>query len=450
MSELRFNDFKNLEGVQFVNCEDLQAQNPFLRRIKIDSRQIENNDVFWTLIGERFDAHDFVPAVALSGALCAVVERLVETSNPFPQVVVPDTLRALQQFAALNRLQFEGMVIALTGSNGKTSTKEMIAHLLEAKWSVHKTSGNLNNHIGCPLTLLQLNNQFDFAVVELGTNHPGEIAALAQITKPDAALITNIGPAHLEYFKTLEAVAKEKMSLFDQLEADQVAFVNYDDPFLKSFQRDDVRVVTFGLSQDADVTGKIVEVDAAGNFTFTLNDKVRVRLQVPGQHNVVNALAASAVGLFYGLNEQEIRDRLQSYSAFDKRMQLLQKNGLRIINDAYNANPESMRLAFETLARMERGTGLFLVLGDMLELGEQAAELHQQVLQQALNLNPQAILLMGDQMCAAAEKLNSEKIACFPGHEALAAELKNKVSGNALIFIKGSRGLQMEKVLDFI
>lgn len=450
MSELRFSDFKKLEGVQFVNCEDLQAQNPFLRRIKIDSRQIENNDVFWVLIGERFDAHDFVPAVALSGALCAVVERAVKTASPFPQVIVPDALKALQQFAALNRQKFESTVIALTGSNGKTSTKEMIAHLLEAKWSVHKTSGNLNNHIGCPLTLLQLTNQFDFAVVELGTNHPGEIETLAKLTKPDAALITNIGSAHLEHFKTLEAVAQEKMSLFAQLAAGQVAFVNGDDPFLKNFKRDDLEIVTFGLSQSVDVQAKIVEVDENGNFTFTLNDKVSIKLQVPGQHNVANALAASAVALYYGLSEEEIRDRLQSYSAFDKRMQLLQKDGLRIINDAYNANPESMRMAFETLARMNHGNGLFLILGDMLELGERSTDLHRQVLQQALKLNPQAILLMGSEMCAAAKAIKSEKILCFQNHEEMAEELKKRIRENALLFIKGSRGLQMEKVLDFI
>ncbi|MHB2147497.1 UDP-N-acetylmuramoyl-tripeptide--D-alanyl-D-alanine ligase [Calditrichota bacterium LG25] len=450
MSELRFSDFKKLENVQFVHCENLFAQNPFLRRINTDSRKIAPNDVFWVLIGERYDAHDFVPAVALSGALCAVVQRAVEMPRPFPQVVVPDTLKALQQFAHLNRQRFNGTIFGLTGSNGKTSTKELIAHLLQGKQTVHKTSGNLNNHIGCPLTLLELNHSFDFAVIEMGTNHPGEIELLARITQPDAALITNLGTAHLEFFKTMDAIAREKLSLFDQMAPGKTIFVNADDPLIAGYQRNDLVRITYGLKGKADVRARIISVDPNGNVRFELNEKVKIQLQVPGEHNVQNALAASAVALFYGLSEAEIKDRLQSYTAFDKRMQVLQHGGLRIINDAYNANPESMAVAFQALQQMEKGGGLILVLGDMFELGEQALQMHKDVLHEALQLNPLAILVMGELMTEAAKSLNAEKIKNFSSHRELAKELKKMAASNSLIFLKGSRGMQMEKVLEFI
>ncbi len=450
MSELRFADFKKLTDVRFLHCEDLFAQNPFLRRIKTDSRHIAPNDVFWVLIGQRFDAHEFVPAVALSGALCAVVEHPVPLQRPFPQVVVPNTLQALQQFAALNRQQFSGTLLGLTGSNGKTTTKEMIAHLLAEKWQVHKTSGNLNNHIGCPLTLLELNNSFDFAVVEMGTNHPGEIQLLATIAQPDAALITNVGPAHLQFFETVEAIAREKLSLFKVLDSGKVAFVNVDDPFLKTFHRSGITRVTYGFDAHAQVQGKITAVDENGNFAFELNGQVTIQLQVPGKHNAQNALAAAAVALFYGLSEKDVKDRLESYQAFDQRMQVVERHGVRIINDAYNANPQSMLMALQTLASMKAPKGLFLVLGDMFELGPQGEEWHRQVLQEALRLNPERILLMGEQMANASQQLNNPKLQVFDSHQALGTSLAQSLQPGALVFIKGSRGMAMEKVLEFI
>ncbi len=450
MSELCFNDFKKLSGVRFAHCEKLFAENPYLRRIKTDSRQIQRNDVFWVLIGEHFDAHQFVPAVSLSGALCAVVQKEVETEHPFPQIIVPNTLSALQQFAQLNRQKFKGTLIALTGSNGKTTTKEMIAHLLQKQWHVHKTQGNFNNHIGCPLTLLQLDNSFDFAVVELGTNHPGEMSLLSKITRADAALITNIGPAHLEFFKTLDGVATEKLALFEQMKEGKVIFVNGDDPYLINFHRDDLHRVTFGLSKEWDVYGQIKQADALGNFTFVLNDGVEVHLQVPGKHNVLNAIAASAVALHFGLSEKEIAERLETFTPFEKRMQMEQRNGIRIINDAYNANPQSMKMAFQTLVQMEHNNGLILVLGDMFELGEQAFALHKEVLTEAVQLQPEAILVMGPMMCKAAQALKLEPIHCFETHQQLAQALKKHLRADSLLFIKGSRGMEMEKILEFI
>ncbi len=450
MCELFFEDFKQLPGVRFVHCDILLKENPSLPEVSTDSRTLAAGQVFWVLKGERFDGHDFVPVAAQKGALCAVVERRIENLADFPQVVVPDALKALQQLAALKRSRFKGVVLGLTGSNGKTTTKEMIAHILSQKYQVHKTRGNLNNHIGCPLTLLQLRSEHRFAVVEMGTNHPGEIAALAEIVKPDAALITNIGPAHIEFFKTLEAVAKEKLSLFEALGSGQTAFVNVDDPFLRAWQKSGVERLTFGFDFPAKVRGEQIEISEAGFPRFYLNGKTLVQLSVPGVHNARNALSAAAVALHFGFSEDEIAAALQDYTAFDKRMQVIEINGLRVINDAYNANPQSFKAAFETLSRMARPAGLFLVMGDMFELGESAGEWHKQILEQALQLNPTAVLLMGAAFEKAANQVGDSRVQVFKSHRVLGETLKKSAQPGALIFVKGSRGMEMEKILEFI
>jgi len=448
--ELRFKDLQLLDGVRFVNCQKLLATNPVLSRINTDSRTLKPGEIFWALKGDRFDGHDFVQPAAQNGARFAVVNYAVQTREPFPQVVVPDTLKALQQLAKIKRSKFKGTVVGLTGSNGKTTTKEMIAHVLSSKQKVHKTVGNLNNHIGCPLTLLELQPEHRTAVIELGTNHPGEIALLTEITDPDLALVTNVGPAHLEFFGTLDEVAREKISLFDGLSDGKTVFINLNDPYLKKYRREGLKKVTFAFDEKADVTGKILRVERNGNCVFRLNDKVDIYLRTPGVHNAYNALSAAAVALFLGMNENEIKDALESYSAFEKRMQVQEYNGIRIINDAYNANPESVKAAFETLKQMERSDGLLLVLGDMFELGEESLHWHEAALKGALSLNPDFIYVMGKFMEQAAEKIGKDKIAVFESHEHLARALKEKMRPGSLVFIKGSRGMRMEKVLEYI
>jgi UDP-N-acetylmuramoyl-tripeptide--D-alanyl-D-alanine ligase len=450
MPDLRFSDFKKLDGVRFERCEDLLEINPVLGPINTDSRTIREGEIFWVLKGERFDAHDFVPMAAEKGAAFAVVEHTVQAPAEFPMVVVPDSLKALQQLAAIKRQRFKHPVIALTGSNGKTTTKEMIAHVLSAKWKVHKTEGNLNNHIGCPLTLLRLKPWHQVAVIEMGSNHPGEIAALAQIVQPDWALVTNIGPAHLEHFGSLENVAREKLSLFENMRPETMIFVNADDPLIRPYARKDVRRVTYGFENPADIRGEILRVERDGTCVFRLNRQVEIHLAVPGVHNAYNALAAAAVALFSGMSETEIKEALESYHSFDKRMQQTEINGVRVINDTYNANPRSMEAAFETLSRMERGAGLFLALGDMLELGRESDRLHGWVLEKALQLAPDGIFVIGEAFARAAEVLNRPEIEVFDAHQALAEALKKRLKPGALLFLKGSRSMQMEKILEFL
>ncbi len=450
MLELYFNDLKQLKDVRFEHCEALFAANVLLGPINTDSRRIRQGEIFWALKGDRFDGHSFVKTAAEKGAVFALVEHSVKTTPDFPLVIVPDSLQALQQLAKIKRQRFAHPVIGLTGSNGKTTAKEMIAHLLSLKWQVLKTEGNLNNHIGCPLTLLSLKPGHQVAVVEMGSNHPGEIAALAEITRPDWALITNIGPAHLEFFKTLEQVAREKLALFDALGQGKMIFVNADDPYLNAYQRTGLRRITFGFGTPADIRGKILSVKKDGTCIFSLNDKIDIHLNVPGVHNAYNALAAASVALFSGLSKQQIKEGLESYSAMDKRMQTLEINGMQVMNDAYNANPKSMEAAFETLSGLQHKKVLFLVLGDMLELGEQSAELHEQALQKALELNPEKVFVLGEWFGQAAQSLGDGRVLAFNTQEALIKELKKRLSPDALLFIKGSRGMQMEKILDYL
>ena len=450
MLELRFSDLQKLKDVQFVNCEALLKADLPLAAINTDSRRIAPGEIFWVLRGERFDGHAFVKDAFEKGAQLAVVEHIGDEVAGKPLIVVPDTLRSLQELARIKRQRFTKPVIALTGSNGKTTTKEMIAHLLQAKWKVHKTQGNWNNHIGVPLTLLQLKPWHQVAVIEMGSNHPGEIALLADIVQPDWAVITNIGPAHLEHFKTLQAVAREKLSLFDHLPDGRLIFINVNDPYLKEYERKGLKRVTFGFDVAANIFGKIISVDENGCCTFRLNDSIDIHLQVPGVHNAFNALTAAAVALFSGLDAQQIKEGLESYRAFDQRMQMIEKNGVRILNDAYNANPGSVKMAFETLKRMNFPAGLYLALGDMLELGEESLQMHRGILEQALELNPQAVFVLGDQIARAAQQIDDERIQIFREHNALADALKARLKSGDVLFIKGSRGAQMEKILQYL
>lgn len=451
MPELTLQDFHRLTGAAFLNLERTGLQGP-IRAISTDTRALKKGEVFWALIGERFDGHNFVAQAVEKGARFCVVQKNrltgLDTEN-LPLVVVPDTLQSLQELAKIYRGKFSGTVIALTGSNGKTTTKEMIAHILSQKLKVHKTQGNLNNHIGCPLTLLQLDAAHQVSVVELGSNHPGEIARLAEITQPDQALVTNIGEAHLEFFRNRETVAKEKLSLFDALPETGIIYQNVDDPFISGYAAGSRRTLTYGLNQTAQVHAQVEGVNDEGCATFILNGRTRIALTVPGLHQVRNALAASAVALQFGFSEQEIKQALETYTAPDKRMQTVRVNGVTFLNDAYNANPVSMQAAFETIAGMKRMGRLFLVLGDMLELGEAGPERHRQTLQQALDLNPEKVLVLGKEMSRAAQQVHHPQIEAYADHAALFRVLRPLLNPGDLVLLKGSRGIQLEKILSF-
>lgn len=449
MSQIGFHEFIQLCGAELQSIDNSTVKGRKFH-ISIDSRKLNAGDVFWAIRGEHFDGHDYIETAMHKKAAFCVIRKNHRRGKNVPAVIVEDTLAALQELGRIHRSLFDFPVLALTGSNGKTTTKEMIAHVLSQKLRLHKTEGNLNNHIGCPLTLLELCAEHQAAVIEMGSNHRGEIGLLTRMTLPTHALITNIGGAHLEFFENNETIAAEKKDLFVEMEDGGTIFLNIDDPFLKGFRDKKKNIISYSLLHKAQVQGRVAGLDEQGCGRFTLNDATEIRLQIPGAHNIKNALAAAAVALHFGFSEEEVKAALESFEAADKRMQIATYKGARIINDAYNANPLSLKAALDTLAAMADGKNMLLVLGDMFELGTRSLNLHRVALKQALRLQPRHIFLMGWTFEAAKESLERDTqrgISWFADHKALASALAQKINRGDIVLIKGSRGMQMEKVL---
>ena len=454
MLSIGFSDFVKIDGIHFLNFEKIEKDFDSITGISTDSREINPGEVFWALKGDNFDGHNFLDKAFEQSALFAVVAEdakdLYENSA-YPLAIVKDTLSALQQLGSIQRQKFDIPIIAITGSNGKTTVKEMLSHVLQQKLSVHKTEGNFNNHIGCPLTLLQLNESHEAAVIELGTNHEGEIKALADITKPNQAIITDISGAHLEFFNTVETVANEKLSLFEQIPKGGVIYQNLDNPFIEQYQRDDVKIITFSTRKEANIHGDLIALDDAGCPRFIVNNRTEIQLKIAGLHNIKNALAVAAVAAHLGFTEEEIKSGLETFKAYSKRMQIIKEKGITFINDAYNANPSSMTAAFNTVSAMTRQGKIYLVLGDMFELGNYAHQLHRDVLVNALGINPDMICIMGRHMIEAAESINGnsrDRIERFEDHKQMAEYLISRLQKNDIVLVKGSRGMAMEKVID--
>ena len=446
MCKIDTEDIKKLSGARFRNFE-INAKVK-IKGVSTDSRRIGSGEVFWVLRGDRFDGHDFVEQVQEKALFSVIADDQAHRfeEKPFPLALVPDTLNALQELAGLHRSRFNIPLLALTGSNGKTTVKEMIYTVLSSKMNVHKTEGNLNNHIGCPLTLLKLNRKHQAAVIELGSNHPGEIKTLSEIARPSQALVTNVGAAHLEFFGDTQTVAKEKLSLFGALPANGIIYKNLDDPFIQKFDCGGRTTVSFSRKEKADARGELLEIDAKGRARFILNGSREIHLQVPGKHNVQNALAAAAVGLRFGLSETEIGEALEAYASTDKRMQVIEKSGVTFLNDTYNANPDSTSAALTALKEMSVSGRIFVVLGDMLELGSGSGEWHSKIIAQALELNPAGVFLFGSAMRRAAERTGG--VLVFDSRHAIALELKERLRSGDLVLLKGSRGMRMEKIIE--
>jgi UDP-N-acetylmuramoyl-tripeptide--D-alanyl-D-alanine ligase len=431
-----------------------------VRGISIDTRTLHPQEIFWAISGDSFDGHWFVNQAEKKGALAVVVEKKKLKQLPslqIPLIVVKDTQKSLQQFSGWHRSRFNIPIIAITGTNGKTTTKEMITWLLQTKYNVHKTLGNLNNHIGTPLTLLRLNSDHEISVTELGTNHPGEIGLLSALVKPSAALITNIGRGHLEFFSSVDGVAKEKITLFRTLKKNGLIFLNRDDKKLAAakIRRKNTQDYSLKTKTNASVKGQLTSVDENGCGVWKLNKKTTIHMRVPGIQNVQNALAASAVGLSYGLSENQIKKPLEEYTAHDKRMQIIKNGQSLIINDTYNANPDSFYPALDTLSYLTKGNKKrkVLVIGDMLELGDKSDELHEKLFMTLLDYGIDGIFTFGNACDKAVNQIRGKGYAnayAFDSHEKLAKNLKKFLKPTDIILLKGSRGMQMEKVLAFL
>ena len=420
--------------------------------ISTDSRTINPGDLFIPLRGPNFDGHDYLIQAVRCGASACLVEEIIG-GFPAPVVHVRDTLRALGDLAAARRLAFQGPVVGITGSSGKTTTKEMLAAILSLDAPLLKTEGNYNNLVGLPLTLLRLGENHQRAVVEMGMSALGEIARLTEIARPQIGLITNIGPAHLETLHGLDGVARAKGELFAGLPAQSTAVVNLDDARVRALPlANGVRRLTFGLSAEARVRGREIRQEKNNiSFTLTLPDgESRVLLRTPGRHNVHNALAAAATAHALGIDHETIARGLNLYRPGSGRLvPVVLPSGALLLDDTYNANPASTRAALQTLSE-NRGGQRIAVLGDMLELGDLAADLHFEIGREAAK-NCDLLITMGAMSRQVADGalaggMEDEAVRIVTDHRAAAALVLERAGRRDRILVKGSRGMKMEKV----
>jgi len=372
---------------EFIAAKGQYDSHAIAQGYSIDSRTVQPGELFFAVKGERLDGHDFVEQALSRGAIGAVVrkDRVASYSSAAGLLAVDDTLVALQTLATAVRKMWGKTAIGITGSMGKTTTKEAMAHLLAIKYRVHRTKGNFNNHFGLPLGLLTLELEYDLAVVEMGMSHPGEISALARIALPNQAVVTNVAPVHLESFDSIAGIARAKYELIEALPHGGTAVLNADDEYVSQFGRDfKGKVVRFGLKPaaciPADVRAENIEVLGSEGTRFDLvSHEVRQSVQSPllGKHNVYNVLAAAAIALEHGITPSEIAGALPSLQAGDKRGQVVQLGNITVLYDCYNSSPKALMAAVDTLAAMPARRRI-VVAGEMLELGATGERLHRE------------------------------------------------------------------------
>ena len=443
--------------------------------ISTDSRKDCRNSIFFALKGENFDAHDCLDAATANGtaAFCLSKSRMKEIKIPvdMPVLVVKDTLEAYQALAHQHRKKLDLKLIALTGSSGKTSTKEILRAILVyafGKDKVYATQGNTNNHVGVPQNLLSLTETHKYAIIEMGTNHPGEIEVLSGIAEPDMGIIVSIGNAHIEFFGSLDGVAKEKSAIFAKMHKSGTAVIPGDGPGSQILAKatEKFKTLRFGNEKaaDADLSVKYLGGDMAGG-SFELYWKncelhKTVKWQLPGKHQAVNAgaavLAANAVGVSPELAAEALNNGVEIPGM---RMRVQKKDGITWINDAYNANPDSMKAGIEWLAEAvsantSKGARIFVILGDMLEMGDAGPAAHNEILKLASELIPDCMLIaVGPLMSEAAKNIgvNTDiSLRDFPDSEEAAKYVKTKIRRNDVIFLKGSRGMKLEKIENLV
>ena len=435
------------------------------RGVSTDTRTLAAGNLFVALAGENFDGHDWLVNAVLRGAAGLLIradaaEKLAAAPGDLPAIGVPDTLRALGDIARGWRRHFPIPVVAITGSSGKTTTKEMVAAIAVRTRNILRTEGNLNNRIGLPLTLLGLHGKHELAIVEMGTNSPGEIATLAAIAGPDIGLITNIGPAHLEGLGSLSAIREEKGSLFAVMAGRGTAILNHDDPAIGILaERWQGKRISFGLGPGAGVTARGIESTGPEGARFNLvidGIGVPVFLSAAGEHNVLNALAAAAAAWALGFARHEIAAGLAAFRPVPGRTEIRRLgNGAFLIIDAYNANPASVREAVKTLQGLRGSGDAVVILGDMLELGKQSEALHEEIGTLVADANIHKLFLKGELTKALAagairRGFPVEKILFFDDPQEVIASLQNRLKQGDWILIKGSRKMKMEAVAEKI
>ena len=414
-----------------------------------DSRALKAGDLFVALRGENFDAHTFVAEAAKLGAIGAIVEKApLGLPSEFGVIEVSDTLKALQELSRHYRASLPVRIIGITGSNGKTSTKDFTAAVFAKKFRTSKTAGNLNNHIGVPLTLLSLGAESEIAIVEMGMNHPGEIAPLAALARPDAAIITNVGMAHIEFMGTREAIALEKGELAAAVGAQGTVILNADDDFSSTISaRCKARVVSAGISK-GDVRATDIEPISSG-IRFRIHATGRclnAELPVPGEHMVRNALLACAAGLDFGVTLEECVEGLREPCLSKGRLQQKQIAGLTILDDSYNANPDSMVAGLATLAQQPGSGRRIAVLGRMGELGSESEAGHRRAGVAAGSHGLDCLIAVGDEAVWIADSAHGVgEIIRVADTAQAAVALRDFAKDGDIVLVKGSRSAQMER-----
>ncbi|MGB9628536.1 MAG: UDP-N-acetylmuramoyl-tripeptide--D-alanyl-D-alanine ligase [Thermodesulfobacteriota bacterium] len=432
--------------------------------ISTDSRTIQEGELFIALKGDRFDGHHFaIDALEKrAGGILIEEEKIKDIRwngyRPKAVISVRDTLRALGDMARARRRQCGIPVIGITGSNGKTTTKELISACLETTFPVLKTKGNLNNLIGLPLTLLNLTDKEKIAVLEMGMNVPGEIRRLTEIAEPDVGIITNIEKAHLEGMGSLERVKQEKGALYRSMRRDGTILVNQDDPNVVDLAHSfSGQKITFGIKNPADVMAKEIRLRGKEGTSFTLifeKEAMEVNLRLLGRHFIANALCAVAVASLFGIEIRRVREVIEGFQPFPMRMEVIPlRGGKTLINDSYNANPKSTEMALETLAEVKgNGRGL-VVLGDMLELGEVAEEAHREIGRKIQALSMDFLLALGEWAPVLVESairqgFPFERAKVVEDHSEALSILTRVMREGDWILVKGSRRMGMEKIVE--
>ena len=454
---------------QFKLADIMQATHAVVKKVATfsvfggvttDTRKIEEGMLFVALKGENFDGHDFIAQAAAKGANGAIVNKDYDVSKldgiDIDILAVDDTLKAYQDLAAFWRDKFSIPVIAITGSNGKTTTKDLTAAVLSGKWNVLKTQANFNNEIGLPLTLLQLNKHHDAAVVEIGMRGLGQITAMTKIAKPTIGVITNVGETHMELLGSIENIAKAKGEMAEAIAIDGKVILNADDKFVcKMNERTKATPIYFGIDKDADVKASDIKTLDGGKTEFTAKigeAEGKFTLHMLGIHNVYNCLAALAVGYACGLTIAEMQKGLATFKPTAMRFEYKQVGDFTVINDAYNASPASTKAALANLDKIAKGRKI-LVMGDMFELGKVEQQAHADVGTEAAKYHVDIVLTRGELTkftAEAARKAGIKQVYECASHEEALAVLKKVLQAGDTVLFKGSHGMHMEKIIELL
>lgn len=449
----------DLSEVQKALAAHISLDNPLARKypydladvvvtgVSTDTRTIKPGDLFFALVGENFDGHKFVKDAFARGAVAAVVNQ-DHVGNGNLLIRVKDTLQALGDLAAYYRSRYSILCTAITGSNGKTTTKELTAACYRTKYQTITTIGNFNNLIGLPLSLFNLDDTCKAGVFEIGMSHLGQIKRLAQICQPQVGVFTNVAPVHLETLGTIEAVAAAKYELVESLPEDATVILNIDDKILAGWRKNiRQKVITYGIDNQADFHAESVIFHKDGSSSFEAIG-VKYHLNLPGKHNIYNALAAIAAAVNDGCNPQSLIESLAAFRPFHLRSEVFQSGGVTVINDCYNANPASMKMAIAALAEFPGGKRKIAVLADMLELGTNEAEFHRQIGECLTNNRIDALFAYGNLGEKYIEKFSGEFKMHFTNKQSLLDELRRYLQPDDVVLVKGSRGMALEEVSD--